>query len=236
MTEQLERDLRLLFAEDAEQAPPAAGLAERARWRARRRRNVRVAWGAGALVAASGVTVALLGSLGTTDDPSDARPVAAAPSSDPDTPSEESGGSEPSLESGGESAAEAGALPGSDALAMCKSSSPEFVARLDVAFDGTVTAIGETRPDRPGRTGPQVVTTFAVNEWFRGGSAATITVEVPVLAEQFERGPAVEVGTRLLVSGTRPYVPKNYEVHVWGCGFSRYYDEATADAWRAAFR
>lgn len=234
MTEQLERDLRLLFAEDAEQAPPATGLAERVRRRARRRRNTRIAWGAGALAAASTVAVALGGGLGTTDDPSEVRPVAAEPSSSPAVPSEEEAGGESLLESGGESAA--GAVPGSAALAACKNSSPEFVARLDVAFDGTVTAIGATRPDRPGRTGPQIVTTFAVNEWFRGGSAATITVEVPVLAEQFERGPAVEVGTRLLVSGTRPYVPKNYEVHVFGCGFTRYYDEATADAWRAAFR
>ena len=235
MTEQLERDLRQLFAEDADNAPPADGLAERVRQRARRRRNTRVAWGAGVLAAASVAGVVLVGVV-TADTPSDARPVAAAPTSDSDTASEETGGSPPSLESGGESAAEAGALPGSDALAVCKKSSPEFVARLDVAFDGTVTDIGATRPDRPGRTGPQVVTTFAVNEWFRGGSAATITVDVPVLAAQFEPGPAFEVGTRLLVSGTRPYVPRNYSVHVWGCGFTRYYDEATADAWRAAFR
>lgn len=45
MTEQLERELRLLFTEDAESAPIAAALADEARRRVRQRRRSRLVWG-----------------------------------------------------------------------------------------------------------------------------------------------------------------------------------------------
>jgi hypothetical protein len=236
VTEQLEQELRRLFAEDAEKAPTSVPVLETAHRRSHRRWNTPLVWGAGALVAASVAGVALLGGAGRSDSPSDPAPVAAAPSSTPTaTPSEQAETDELSAGSAAAAATRTGALPLDPPLALCKRSSPEFVARLDVAFDGTVTAIGATRPKRPGRDTAQIVTTFAVNEWFRGGTAATVTVDMPMPHWQVS-APAFEVGTRLLVSGTRPYVPKNYSVHVWGCGYTRYYDEATADGWREAFR
>ena len=225
MTEQLERDLRHLFAEDAERAPTSVDLLQTVRGRAQRRTRPAVAWGAGMLAAASVAGVVLLSGSLFDAQPPDGQPMARPTTAVPASPSAAAGPT--------------GALPIDAPLAMCRVYSPELAAAdMDVAFDGTVTAIGETRPKRQGRVGPQIVTTFVVHEWFRGGSASTITVDIPVLSSHglHDGGaPPFEVGTRLLIGGTRPYVPKNYAVHVWGCGYTRYYDKDSAESWRAAF-
>jgi hypothetical protein len=51
-----------------------------------------------------------------------------------------------------------------------------------------------------------------------------------------DSAPAYGIGNRLLVSG----MPRRggaalTDAIAWGCGFTRYYDKATADSWRAAF-
>ncbi len=83
------------------------------------------------------------------------------------------------------------------------------------AFDGTVAAIGEAG------------VTFDVREWFAGGVATTVTLTMagPTESSMSESPPSYAVGTRLLVSGE--------DQVVWGCGFTRYFDEETAAAWRS---
>lgn len=46
MIEQLEQELREFFAEDAEQAPAAVALADKARQRVQESRRTRLRWGA----------------------------------------------------------------------------------------------------------------------------------------------------------------------------------------------
>lgn len=117
--------------------------------------------------------------------------------------------------------------------------SPEFAAaRADVAFDGTVVAIGTTRPRIPGSVGDLMPVTFAVTEWFRGGPGWTITADLPVTTgtSMLELPPPVEIGTRLLVSGrTRTDVPAYVSMRAAICGDTRVHDVPTADEWRAAF-
>jgi hypothetical protein len=48
---------------------------------------------------------------------------------------------------------------------------PTNMATLAIAFDGTVTSIGEGHSDRSGVSLGLVGTTFTVNEWFAGGPA-----------------------------------------------------------------
>lgn len=49
-------------------------------------------------------------------------------------------------------------------------------------------------------------------------------------------GPSYGLGTRLLVSGEPRWGGGALtDAMAWGCGFTRYYDKATADNWRAAF-
>jgi len=67
-------------------------------------------------------------------------------------------------------------------------------------------------------------------------------VTLDMTPPQPDRGQAVlesalsyGVGTRLLVSGEPRWggAPLTDAI-AWGCGFTRYYDPATADAWRNA--
>lgn len=112
--------------------------------------------------------------------------------------------------------------------------SPATVARLAVAFDGTVTAMGEARAD-PRNTAMRLLpTTFTVHRWYRGGTGDTVTVDLPV-GESIDPGPpSVQIGTRLLVSGGGPRTGTPGHVLAWGCGFTRYYDSGTAKRWRTA--
>ncbi len=83
------------------------------------------------------------------------------------------------------------------------------------ALDGTVVAMGDAG------------VTFEVHEWFAGGDAPTVSLKLagPTQSDRSESSPSYSVGTRLLVSGEDPVA--------WGCGFTRYFDEETAAAWRS---
>ena len=220
MTEQLELELNRLFTEDAEKAPPAKALAEEARRRADRRRRIRLTWGAGWLVAASVIGVAVV-SVGVGARPAPDGPASAPPMRSPRLT--QAPDSKPT-----------GALPGASGAA-CKIYTPENVARLAVAFDGTVTAVDESRTDPEDALMRLAPTTFTVHRWYRGGTGDTVTVAIPVGASIDPGPPTFHVGTRLLVSGRgRNEGTPGQNVVAWGCGFTRYYDPATADSWRVA--
>ena len=112
------------------------------------------------------------------------------------------------------------------------------VAGRAFAFDGTVAAIGPASTDREGLDSGLVGVRFEVNEWFAGGNPDTVVVDLtqPDLPGLDEVPPAYGVGTRLLVSGEPRWggAPLDDPI-AWGCGFTRYYDEATAGSWRAEF-
>lgn len=214
MTEQLEHELRHLFAEDAERAPAATDLAAGALRRVRRRRNTRLAWAAGALVAASLATVALLGGGLLGGQPTG---VVSPPTVAPQGP-----------------------LPDGGSASCVEQYSPAAVNGRSFAFDGTVTAIGPGRSDRADTGLDLVAATFTVNEWFEGGSGSAVTVDITppdAAPSSGASAPAYEVGTRLLVSGEPRWggAPLTDAI-AWGCGFTRYYDEETASSWRAASR
>lgn len=121
-------------------------------------------------------------------------------------------------------ASRVGPLPDAASTSCAYSYSPQEVARRAYALDGTVIRIGPTHPAAGGL--PAVRVTFHVNQWFHGGSGDSVAVEI---SSSWEDGPpAFQVGTRLLVSGAPG--------HAWGCGFTRYYDPATATGWADASR
>ncbi|MEU8609322.1 hypothetical protein AB0C29_15100 [Actinoplanes sp. NPDC048791] len=216
MTDQLERELRLLFAEDADRAPVPVALTAGARQRVRQARRSRFAWGAGALVAAS---VAAVVGAGALIDPPPAERTAAPP-----LPASSA-------------AQRTGALPDAANGSCAGGYSPREVARRAFAFDGTVTAIGPVDPDRVHAVRGYVGVTFTVNEWFSGGSGPTVTIAMsPPLGGLAAMGygpPAYGIGTRLLVSGEHRWGgTTTADAIAWGCGFTRYYDPTTADEWR----
>ncbi|WP_433726429.1 hypothetical protein ACQP2Y_09410 [Actinoplanes sp. CA-051413] len=222
MTDQLERELRLLFAEDADRAPFAPGpaaLTAGARRRVRHARRSRIAWGAGALVAAS---VAAVVGAGALSDPPPAERTATPPLA------------------ASSAAQRTGALPDAANGSCAFGYSPRELARRAFTFDGTVTAIGPAHSDRPNGVLTHVGVTFTVNEWFSGGSGGTVTVDMSsphgylVWAGY---APAYGIGTRLLVSAEHRWGGTTMaDVIAWGCGFTRYYDPMAADEWRAATR
>jgi hypothetical protein len=128
-----------------------------------------------------------------------------------------------------------GALPDPGAADCAFAGSPAEVAARGMSFDGTVTAIA----DRPTTADGYVPVSFAVNEWFRGGDGTSVTVAMrPPLAPGVIAGeprPAYRIGTRLLLSGERGD-PAVGGMLAYGCGFTRYYDQQTATAWRDAIK
>lgn len=93
------------------------------------------------------------------------------------------------------------------------------LAHRELAFDGTVVSVD----------GDAV--TFAVDEWFRGGDDAEVTLQgAEGLGGLTSAGPAASLdpGSRLLVAGDGGFA--------WSCGFTQPYDATVADQWRAALR
>jgi hypothetical protein len=112
-----------------------------------------------------------------------------------------------------------------------------FVYSLDTlgdrefAFDGTLSKI--TPGDAPTETtdGTPDKVTFAVAEWFKGGSGDEITL----IGTGFGEGEATpgetaggSVGDRMLVAGD--------EGNVWGCGFTQPYDAKVAADWETTLK
>ena len=109
--------------------------------------------------------------------------------------------------------------------------SPEAIAEhLDFAFDGTVVDTGAARSNRGGGGQLDLVgVTFRIDRWFKGGTAPTVVVDM--------NSPAVDRGTRLLVSGAARWGgddPTTDAIAWEGCGgFTRYYDADLAATWEA---
>lgn len=133
-----------------------------------------------------------------------------------------------------------GALPDGGAASCVESYAPRAVARRAFAFDGIVVAVGPSVSDRGDEADlalPGV--TFEVQQWYSGGEADTVTVDLqsPTTgsAEPADPGYAYGIGSRLLVSGEARWGGSPLDAAIaWGCGFSRYWDPATAAAWQDA--
>lgn len=222
MNQHVEDQVRQIFAEDAEHAPTSTSLASDVRRKVRRRQVFRVTLAAGALAAAS-VAVAVLVSgeqPGPADQPdqiADAR----------DTIASVIKGRGPLPDSGAERCRE-------------NYSVAEAIGRRAFAFDGTISKI-DAAEAASGPLGFASVT-FEVNEWFSGGSDATVTVQMlPPTTQDLpptnteDSPPLYGVGTRLLVSGEPRWGGAPLEDAIaWTCGFTRYYDASTAEQWRAS--
>jgi hypothetical protein len=133
-----------------------------------------------------------------------------------------------------------GPLSDGGAASCVESYAPEAVTGRAFAFDGVVVEVGPSVSDRGDEADlglPGV--TFEVREWFSGGRADTVTVDMqtPTTGSANPSDPeyAYVIGSRLLVSGEARWggSPLEYPI-AWGCGFSRYYDPETAAAWHAA--
>ena len=210
MTMPVEDELRELFAEDGERAPVVKALADKAR---RRGRRIRLARGVGALVAVSVVAVVAVTVVVT--DRQHAQRAA--------------GESAAGESAAGESAAGAGGgpSPGRGVGSCAFAPLPDRLNHNDFAFDGTVAAIAARHP-----TDRTIPVTFTVHEWFKGGSGATRTIDLVPPNDPFVDTPAYGVGARLLVSGVYRRDGAITRLEGWACGFTRYYDEATATQWR----
>lgn len=111
-----------------------------------------------------------------------------------------------------------GAVPVSGETGCTQRYTASAVADRAFAFDGTVTGIGDEGA------------TFEVGEWLVGDGPGTVTIRMgaPTTSDRSESAPSYSVGTRLLVSGET-----DDGMTAWACGFTRYYDEETAAAWRS---
>lgn len=129
-----------------------------------------------------------------------------------------------------------GPLPDGGASSCVEHYSAATIAGRAFAFDGVVVDIGRSVSDRgdDGDLGLPGVT-FEVREWFAGGRAETVTVDLQPARAPEESVPAYGLGSRLLVSGEPRWGGKPLAAPIaWGCGFSRYYDAETATVWREA--
>lgn len=227
---------RYVQEETPHSAPPFDTVRARAR-RQSHRRTVALSVGAVILVAGGG-TVA-----GRQLDSGPASPVRAAQAPVPRAKKSPSTGTTlvPAPSAG------RGALPlGGVALRCVESYNLQTLQNRAFAFDGTVVSIGPERYNRvagpagdPGYLG----VTFKVNGWFRGGSQATVTVDMLSPTKELINDGSISsqkasygIGSRLLVSGEPRWggLPLQDPVG-WACGFTRYYDQQTADSWRHAF-
>lgn len=138
------------------------------------------------------------------------------------------------------SAGGTGPLPDGSASSCAEQYAPAAVGNRAFAFDGEVVEIGPSVSNLgDGSDLDDAGVTLEVHEWFTGGDADTVTVDLqePDSANQggTDDGPAYEVGTRLLISGEPRWGGERLDAPIaWGCGFSRYHDGQTADAWREA--
>ncbi|MGC4812439.1 hypothetical protein ACLQ29_18095 [Micromonospora sp. DT228] len=201
----------------------------------RRRRHLGLFGAAAATALALGGGVVALDLVGTgspgENDSADGRRLAAlsgSPATDGDDPTRD----------------RSGPLPASGAASCVEVFTPETLANRAFAFDGVVATIGPARTNRPGVDRLDLVgVTFTVGEWFSGGTASRVTVDMdpPVTGTRdrtAETFTSYAVGSRLLVSGgprqPRPGGSPLDDAIAWGCGFTRYHDQSTAQSWRRA--
>ena len=220
-----EQQLRELFAADAAAVPEDVELTAGTLRKVRHHRRVRTAGAAGLVASVVAIGVAVV--LAVTGQPVQ-RPHVAAPEG------------QAALSSAGNASAPTGvgALRGDAAADCVENYSPAAVAARAFAFDGTVTATGPARSNRSGVALPLAGVTFRVNEWFRGGTGATVTIDMEAPANvSSDPLPAYGIGTRLLVSGEPRWGGAPLDAAIaWSCGFTRYYDPETAAEWAAATR
>jgi hypothetical protein len=220
MTDPIEQQLREVFAHDAALAPPPLALGERAMRQVRRRRTRLAVTSvtATACVAA----VAVLASLLTAQHSGNPITVPSGTISHDAQP---------------HNGTASGALPDNGTASCAGEYSATALRQRAFAFDGTVTTIGPARTNRSGADLSLVAATFRVNQWFRGGSSATVTVDItpPDPGGVEDSAPAYRIGSRLLVSGEPRWGGSPLtDAIAWACGFTRYYDPATAETWRTA--
>lgn len=220
-----DQQLAELFDEQARQAPAPDALLDGAMRKVRtRRRRIAAAVGGTAML---GAAVVLAGGLSFGSG-------ASAPIAGP-------------APSGSVPAGKAGSPLGDGAgTASCAYEySPERIATtLDFAFDGVVVSIGEALPQLPNvaQKAGYAGVTFRVNEWFKGDNGKnTITLNAPAPGtnsiDGFGSPSEYAPGMRLLVSGMTADEGAPVSYAWFGCGgFSRYYSDSDAAAWRAATR
>ena len=130
-----------------------------------------------------------------------------------------------------------GAVPGALVASCVETYDLVRLKNRAFAFDGTVTQTEVMKPpaDGSGALDGYLTVTFHVNEWFRGGAQGTVTVDMIGPSMSPDQELSYGVGSRLLVTGEPRFggSPLNAAV-AWGCGFTRYYDQATAASWRQA--
>jgi hypothetical protein len=134
-----------------------------------------------------------------------------------------------------------GPVAGAASASCAVGYAPEVVAKRAFAFDGTITRIGTGTTNKADKGALETeAVTFRVNEWWRGGTRQSVTVDMlspggTSTQTNDEHGVPYGVGTRLLVSGEPRWGGQPLDDAIaWGCGFTRYYDEDTAASWRAA--
>lgn len=184
--------------------------------RASMRRRAGGAAAAAAVVATGGVAVATLSPIGGGEEPSGVASSAVAPSR----------------------VAPSGALPDGGAASCAFAYEPDMLAERGFAFDATITGV-DGPVERDGIA--DHVVTFRVEEWFTGPASPPAEVTVMMasprpagLSEYPGPDGLYGVGTRLLVSGDFAAAGDFESAFVWGCGFTRYYDEQAAAGWREA--
>lgn len=102
-------------------------------------------------------------------------------------------------------------------------------------FRRTVNDVGASVSDRGGDGDLNLAgVKFEVREWFTGGDADEVTIDLQSLGEgTAEEDLPFQVGPRLLVSGEPRWGGAPLDSLIaWDCGSSRYFDEETAAVWR----
>ncbi len=224
MIDQLDTSLREVFLEQATHAPALNDqLARTTRRRVRRRRGTLTAGALAMIGAVAAVAVAV--SDGDTTSAPVAGPSKPATTTSTSADATHTGSPEPS-----------GALFANSAASCAQGYSLANLRQRAFAFDGTVTRIGKPTTNRAGQPALDLAgVTFSIHHWYRGGNApyATIDMPTPDSGTSAEGQSPYSVGTRLLVSGEPRWggAPLHDPI-AFGCGFTRYWDRATATAWR----
>ena len=134
-----------------------------------------------------------------------------------------------------------GPVNSTEAVRCVDQYSPRALRDRAFAFDGVVVDIGGAGSNRPGKGYLELAAvTFTVEEWFYGGAGTEVIIDMAPPADPTvpsgESVPSYGIGFRLLVSGEPRWGGSALEDAIaWGCGFTRYYDSATAATWRETF-